>query len=293
MKHISEHWRSVLWVVIPLYILANLYLILIGELDGVLIRFAYTLYLVLLAWLTFQVTNPQPAENEAQSEEAQNKSKTWIQIAVLMVIIIITGVRANIPVWSTIVDWSFNLGETILPAEWFGGPGNSVANPLQYFVIPLIILLLMGAKPAELGLGKGHKVWQACLVWLALPVVIWVGLLATGSMPLQTLARRIIGNFFQNGFFEEFLFRGALQTRLKKIISVPWALTLQAIFFGLWHLYANTQSMDGNVWAGIAVCVISQMVSGIVFGYIFERTRNLVAPSMAHVVMNALGQSFG
>lgn len=293
MKNIPEQWRSTVWVVIPLYILANLYLIILGELGGVLIRFAYTVYIILLAWLTLRVTNPQPAENEAKREASQNKSRTWIQAAVLLVIVIITGFRANLPVWSTIVDWSFNLGESFLPAEWFGGPGNSVANPLQYFVIPFIILLLMGVKPAELGMGKGHKVWQACLVWLALPVVIWAGLLATGSMPFQTLARRIIGNFFQNGFFEEFLFRGALQTRLKQVISAPWAWMLQALFFGLWHLNANAQSMGGNLLAGVAICIISQTVSGLVFGYVFERTRNLIVPTTAHVVMNALGQSFG
>ena len=292
MKNISEQWRSVLWFMIPIFILANLYLIFLGEIDGVLIRLAYTVYLGLLAWLTFRVTNPQPAESESKNEAQQNKSKTWGQITVLLVIIFFTGVRANIPVWSDLVDWSFNFGESVLPVEWFGGPGNSIANPLQYFVIPFIILLLMGAKPVELGFGKGHKVWRACLVWVALPFVIWAGLLVTGLMPLQTLARRIIGNFFQNGFFEEFLFRGALQTRLKQIISVPWALTLQAVFFGLWHVFVNTESMDGNLLAGIAVCIISQMVSGFVFGYIFERTRNLIVPTVAHVIMNALGQSF-
>lgn len=292
MKNISEQWRSVLWFMVPIFILANLYLIFLGEIDGVLIRLAYTVYLGLLAWLTFRVTNPQPAQNEAKNEAQQNKSMTWIQIIVILSIIIITGTRANLPIWSNIVEWSFNLGESLLPVEWFGGPGNSLANPLQYFVIPFIILLLMGAKPVELGFGKGHKVWRACLVWVALPFVIWAGLLVTGLMPLQTLARRIIGNFFQNGFFEEFLFRGALQTRLKQIISVPWALTLQAVFFGLWHVFVNTESMDGNLLAGIAVCIISQMVSGFVFGYIFERTRNLIVPTVAHVIMNALGQSF-
>ena len=139
MKNTSEQWRSVLWFMIPIFILANLYLIFLGEIDGVLIRLAYTVYLGLLAWLTFRVTNPQPAESESKNEAQQNKSKTWGQITVLLVIIFFTGVRANIPVWSDLVDWSFNFGESVLPVEWFGGPGNSIANPLQYFVIPFII----------------------------------------------------------------------------------------------------------------------------------------------------------
>ena len=164
---------------------------------------------------------------------------------------------------------------------------------MQYFVIPIILLLLLGAKPTELGFSRGNKVGQTCLIWLALPVVIWAGLLATGSLPVQTLARRMIGNMFQNGFFEEFLFRDGLQTRLRHLLSMPGTLTIQALLFGLWHLHGNTQSMDGNILAGLALCLVSQTVAGFVYGYVYERTRNLIAPSIAHVAMNVLGQSFG
>ncbi len=290
MSNMNSVWRSTLWFAIPLYLISNIYLIYLGEISGVMLLFAYTVYTGLLGWLTMRVTTPQPVE---ETQPQQSKRMLWIQIGILLIVIIFTGIGSNIPLWSNIVNWFYQLGEATLPAEWFGGPGNSIANPMQYFVIPFIILLLMGVKPAELGLGKGHKVWQASLIWLALPVVIWVVLLVMGLLPVQTLARRIIGNFFQNGFFEEFLMRGALQTRLKNIISTPWALTIQAIVFGLWHLRANTASMDGNLLAGIAICIASQAVGGFVYGYVFERTRNLVVPTIAHVAMNALSQSFG
>jgi membrane protease YdiL (CAAX protease family) len=51
--------------------------------------------------------------------------------------------------------------------------------------------------------------------------------------------------------------------------------------------------MDGNVLAGLAVCIVMQTVLGFVFGYVFHRTRNLVAPSLVHVASNVLGQMFG
>jgi membrane protease YdiL (CAAX protease family) len=284
---IPQEWRNIFWVGLAIYILSNLYLVSIGESFGTLALFlGRTLYYALLIWLTIKVTNQiSPEEKEAN----ENKSKLWIQIVVIGLVIIITGFSLNLPLWSNVVEWSYNFGEATLPAEWFGGPGNSVANPVQYFVIPFILLLLLGAKPAELGFGKGHKVWRALLVWLALPIVAWIIFVASGMMPLQSLLRRIIGNTFQNGFFEEFLFRGALQTRLGKLVSVPWALTLQAIIFGLWHLRANTQMMDGNILAALVVCLISQTVSGFVFGYIFHRTKNLLVPTVAHVAMNTLG----
>ena len=284
---IPQEWRNFFWGGIFIYIIANLYLISIGENIGTLALFlGRTLYYVLLIWLTVKVTHPVPPQ---VPEANQNKSKLWIQILMISIVIIITGLSLNLPIWSTIVEWSYNFGEATLPAEWFGGPGNSIANPVQYFVIPFILLLFLGAKPAELGFAKGNKVWKTLLVWLALPIVAWIIFLASGLMPLQFLLRRLIGNAFQNGFFEEFLFRGALQTRLGKLVSTPWALTLQAIIFGLWHLRANTQMMDGNIVAALAICLISQTVSGFVFGYVFHRTKNLIVPSVAHVAMNALG----
>jgi len=282
--------RTILWSVLPVFVIAYAYLMSIGELSGVVILGANTIYLFLLAWLTWRVTRPIPTE---ETEQHTDRPRLWAQIGVLLIIIFLTGLNSNsIPLWSNMVTWFYNLGESFLIAEWFGGPGNSIANPVQYFVIPIIFLLLLGAKPAELGFGKGNKVWQACLVWLALPILIWTGLLITGSLSMQSFARRIIGNTFQNGFFEEFLFRGALQTRLRRVMSTPWALTIQAVIFGLWHLRANTQMMDGNVLAGLAVCLVSQAVSGFVYGYVYQRTKNLIVPSVAHVAMNVLGQSF-
>jgi len=295
MKINSEYqnsgWHTILLISLPVFLITNAYLLYLGEFGGVVIRGAYTIYLSLLAWLTWRVTRPLLVE---EPEQPGDLPRLWTQIVVLLIIILLTGLNSNnIPLWSNMVDWFYNLGESILPVEWFGGPGNSIANPVQYFVIPFLLLLLLGTKPTELGFGKGNKVWQACLVWLVLPLMIWSGLLITSSLPMKTFVRRIIGNAFQNGFFEEFFFRGALQTRLCRVMSAPWALTVQAVLFGLWHLRANTQSMDGNVLAGLAICLISQAVSGFVYGYVYQRTKNLIVPSVAHVAMNVLGQSFG
>ena len=103
----------------------------------------------------------------------------------------------------------------------------------------------------------------------------------------------MIGNSLQNGFFEEFLFRGALHTRLSRLLPAPGALVLQALLFGLWHLGANIRMMDGDLLAGAAVCIVSQTIGGLAYGLVFTRTRNLIAPSVAHVMMNAFGQTFG
>lgn len=277
----------------PIYLAANAYLVYLGELDTVIGSTAYAAYLALLCWLTSRIAPPPPAD-AAEAETPEDKIRIWVQIAVLMTIIVLTGLKTDrIPLWSSMVAWFHQLGEAMLPAEWFGGPGHAVANPVRFFAIPLILLMVLGAKPAELGLGRGDKVWQVCLVWLVVPSAIWIVLLATRSITAQNLAQGLIGNTFQNGFFEEFLFRGALQTRLCRLVSFRWALTIQAVLFGLWHLQADAEFMRGDILGALAVSICVQAVVGFAYGFVYHRTRNLIAPSVAHVATNAASQLIG
>lgn len=285
----STSWRKALLFALPFFLLANLYLLFLREYDIVFPNLGKDLYLLLMVYLTVRVTRPVPVD--AQGPTAGG-FKLWLQIAVLLVVMVLTGMNSKTtPVWSDIVGWFYNLGEALLPKELFGGPGNSFANPVQYFVIPFLLLIWLGARPAELGFRAGHKSWQVCLVWLALPALLWVVLLGLGSLPVMAFIRLVLANSFQNGFFEEFLYRGALQTRLQRLVATPWAITIQALLFGLWHLRANTVAKDGNVLIGLALCVVAQALAGLVFGLVFHRTRNLLAPSLAHVVWNMTWQS--
>ncbi|MFN8513870.1 MAG: CPBP family intramembrane glutamic endopeptidase [Thermomicrobiales bacterium] len=96
--------------------------------------------------------------------------------------------------------------------------------------------------------------------------------------------------FMNNGFFEEFLFRGALQTRLRALGGPGWALVIQALVFGAWHLglgYTNTD--HAGLLPALASTIVYQATLGLAFGVIFERTRNLLAPSVAHILVNSLG----
>jgi len=96
-------------------------------------------------------------------------------------------------------------------------------------------------------------------------------------------------HLLQNGFGEEFLYRGALQTRLRALLSPSWAIVIQALLFGIWHFGANVGSKGiTGTTAVIAFSVLVQATAGLVFGIIFQRTRNLLACSVIHVVVNCL-----
>jgi membrane protease YdiL (CAAX protease family) len=285
---------SLFWIIAAAWLTSALYLAATGHLAWLAFAGAAGAYQLLLAGLTARLTRPMPEEPVEAAKPAP--WRTGVQLAFVLLVIARTGLSGTglrIPVWTAMVDGLEALGEHTLPVAWVGGPGNALANPVQYFVIPLLLLLLLGARLPELGLSRGHRAWQVSALWSALPLITWLALMPNGLLPPNVLARRLIGNSLQNGFFEEFLFRGALQTRLNRIMPPIGALALQAALFGLWHLDGNTRMMGGDMLAGAAACLVSQTISGLAYGLVFSRTRNLLAPSVAHVMMNAFGQTFG
>ncbi|NLL73038.1 MAG: CPBP family intramembrane metalloprotease [Clostridiales bacterium] len=75
--------------------------------------------------------------------------------------------------------------------------------------------------------------------------------------------------------FEEFLMRGILYNRLRYGISFPLANFIQALAFGIYHL---------DIVQGIYAFAI-----GLILGYLYEKTRTLLAPIFLHMVINGLG----
>jgi membrane protease YdiL (CAAX protease family) len=214
----------------------------------------------------------------------------WAQLAVTLAVIGLTtwsglafhqAVAADAgPTWWT----GFLAAVGDATAGWRGGrPPQWVTNPVAYVLIPLPLLLLAGARPGGLGFGRGRSVWKVCAA-IGLPLAA-TGVVAAG--PAAWL-REAVSNFFQNGFFEEFLFRGALQTRLARLWTPAWALVAQALLFGLWHLGLGwAQTAD---WpAAIASTLVYQSLMGLALGLVFQRTRNLAAPSLIHVLLNSMG----
>ncbi len=94
---------------------------------------------------------------------------------------------------------------------------------------------------------------------------------ALGSIPLAGA----IGLALASGIAEEMLFRGALQPR------VGWMAA--GVLFGLVHFAPRRELLP---WTGFAI------VAGLLFGGLFQVTGNLVAPIVAHVLVNAVNIPF-
>ena len=283
------------WFFAAIWVVSIIYLLATG--NGVIGSSTFALGILVFSAITFSIT-----ENQAETPVMEKKRSPllWLQLVVIAFFLLLTGYRGfvfnvmpgranTIPVWSWFGDWFSDLGGRYLSGVVDHSPGLAAANFAGYFLIPFGLLLLLGARLPELGLGKGHRVWRVTALWVIIPLIFFVINIINGSTSLMMLGTMFLGNLLRNGFSEEFLFRGALQTRLKQWLGSDWALVLQALVFAVWHLGADTQFMGGDVWQGLALGIASHSISGLAMGVIFQRTRNLIAPSIVHVVINMFG----
>jgi membrane protease YdiL (CAAX protease family) len=90
----------------------------------------------------------------------------------------------------------------------------------------------------------------------------------------------LIGWFVIAAPAEELLFRGVIQGRLRETFAPVSGIVLAAVFFGLMHIPIAALSTGMEP----ASSFIQTIVSGLIFGVAYERTDNLVVPSIAHAV---------
>lgn len=256
------------------------------------IRVLQLLGVGLFALLTIALT--APVEDDAPAGRIR-----W-QLGALAAVVLLTGYGGflfhgvldtpSVPVWSELGEVFARAGLAALPPELVGVPAHAGKNFGQYVMLPLAVLLLLGARPRGLGFRAGHRTVRVALLWCAIPLAVIGVRLATGGLATDALLRQMGSHFFQNSFSEEFLFRGAIQTRLEPLFGRGWALLAQALLFGVWHLGAMTpEATAGGIVAGLAGAVVVQATMGLAFGVIFLRTRSVVAPTAVHVLSNMIG----
>ncbi len=86
-------------------------------------------------------------------------------------------------------------------------------------------------------------------------------------------------------FMEELLFRGFLQSLLKRYLRRGWAIVITAFVFALVH-FADSQGM-GNVQLILSLFVLSCFI-----GFIYEREQTLWAPVALHMTFNGISVLF-
>lgn len=248
--------------------------------------------LALLCWLTAVVTR-----RAGRADPVVRGRALWAQLSACALVFLaagLEGARLNgalpagfqVPLWSDVYGW-FIAGPV---GGAFGVSfANGVANLLLYCV-PIGVVLLALSVPLR-GLGFGHfrrGSAATAVIWLLVPVSVTVALLFNGALTAPAAGALLLNNLLNNGFSEEFLFRGVIFGRLRAVMSDNKALLLQAVLFGVWHFGTDYVGNGGNLGGMALEMVTVQMVIGLAMGYLTLRTGNIAISSAAHMFLDAL-----
>lgn len=218
-----------------------------------------------------------------------------LQLFVLASVAVFTAVdglyfhhlSGGIPLWTTLHFALYQSAGHLFNDRAFG---LGLANATLYVLVPLIVLVLLRVPLASLGFGRFQpKAAIIAAIWLT-PVVIaevW-GAVASGSA-VPVVLHRILTDVLQNGASEEFLFRGAILSRLRLVMRDDLAVLAQAVVFGLWHVGADLSGFKGNAGLALAEAIAVQTTFGLAMGYLTLRTGNIAIGSLFHALIDAVG----
>lgn len=160
------------WVYAVFWVAAAAYLAAVGYGSVVLNAAMFAAGLLLFCVFTVALTETPPAPEAA----AASRGRLALQALAALFFIAITGYsslafhglitaeQAYIPIWSPVIGWFGELGARYLDVSLIRSPDNALANPASYFLLPLPVLLLLGARWRGLGFGRGHRTGRVLLL---------------------------------------------------------------------------------------------------------------------------------
>jgi membrane protease YdiL (CAAX protease family) len=282
--HLSALFRATVrhpaaWLFAALYVLAVVYLIAAHHANLLLIALIQLLAIILPLLIVWPMTtNAPPAAWEVAPPTT--RLRLWLQL-VLPLIVTGLGLLAFYALAAPFVR------KLPIPAVVITLP---VALLIE-IVIPLVVVVALGASFREIGFGPGYRSWRVggALVLLNL-LLIGLILVAGWSTPTVVLLGTI-PSFLTAALPEEILFRGIVMTRLSRLFGTGWGISLSSLLFGLYHIGTNMAGRD--LGTALALCIVSQAIGGLGFAILFLRTHTILAVVLAHGMGDTLGLPLG
>ncbi len=230
----------------------------------------------------------------------------WIGITALVILLTrrgwaeygVSGLK-----WPTNLDLGFKAYLVRIPvvfglgaAAWLGLKSNEpagVAATTLVWIVGLALMIWAANRHKEVKSGRANLI--ATLLFLSLPVGI---ALASGKLNL-VIVSTVIWQFVFSGFGEEFIYRGYIQSRLNQAFGRPVylfgiqfgaGLVIASLLFGLLHVidsYDPTLGFSSLAWGALW----GNLLAGLFFGVIREKTGSILAPAIAHGLPDAVGES--
>lgn len=180
----------------------------------------------------------------------------------------------------------------------------------------LIAVRLDGASAANLGLaradvGSGLRWGGTIFTAMALVYVVGIALPLTRDLFRDRRATADTGELLRRMFLtvpfgtvlaEEVAFRGVILAAFRRRVGIVQAALWSSLLFGFWHVLPSwginnanpivADEIGGSTWgraAAVIGSVIFTGIAGLLFCWLRERSKSLVAPIMLHLATNSLG----
>ena len=182
------------WFGVLLVLLATLYLVVTSSIGALLIALGAAVGTGLLVLLTIPLTPdvaPSPWVGVSRS-----RWRGWLQLGLvlLLVLLVYQALLASFgllpPSLTTVPLWTGFLNAVYQAQASLGIPANYLLVPLIYFVLPFAALLLLGARPGELGFARGYHAWRIAALWSVLPLALILIAFAQGHWTSRARKRR-------------------------------------------------------------------------------------------------------
>jgi membrane protease YdiL (CAAX protease family) len=216
----------------------------------------------------------------------------------------------------TLKDWKYNVdvGLTCYPVRMisFGGYGL-IALLRTSYLQPIGALILVITGLIEIGVillifrrhdqtGHVERASQASPLGNFIVLVALILFPIVLGFFLRKLTVDVVSTVFWqvvfSGFGEELFYRGYIQSRINQEFGRPWkvmgvsfgpGLIVAALIFGLSHAFNDYIPSMGRYnlswwWA------VWTVVGGLFFGLVREKAGSIIAPGLAHGVLDAVGE---
>jgi membrane protease YdiL (CAAX protease family) len=159
---------------------------------------------------------------------------------------------------------------------------------LTLAVIPALLLLALGATRQQLGLLWTFGGPTRLVLWVVIPLAIGLWRVVTRRVTSWELILMVVENVMLNGFPEEFLFRGAVLSYLRGLLSTDWAFFFQALLFAFVHIGLTIPEEHANALLILANVLGLNIPFAVLFGLMALRSRSIAMGATIHFSLDAM-----
>ena len=164
---------------------------------------------------------------------------------------------------------------------------NALSSTVLQLVPILIIFILLGYNLR--GMSLRPRFWKLSLTLLGISILMGLPVSSLHESPLYQTAAIYLIHLFINGVPEELFYRGFLLPRFEAVMHHPInALVVTSILFNAAHIPFSIS--HGSSIPMVILDVFSMSYpSGLIWGYLYLRTRSVVPGMLWHTANGTLG----